>query len=310
MPAPSAPLPAHAETATEQNFIDQLQQNTPGPGTPISGRVLLDGKPMPFFGVTTTDDATFLPGLGTFHRPTAIRSDDGRFTVKPRDNRQRDLVIAGPGFERRVIRAIPPNQSDIGDIEVERGHKIEGTVRDTAGHPVPNATVTFSPSTGAASREHLDDLTDLELGVITVNADDHGHYVIEGAAPDIPSSVPSSKSRYVDTPMQLSARFAHEASVPVVVPDEDAAIDLTVRETGVLELIAPGRAPEEFIVIDVRAAGSSDVSLRFSLYDEHSRMDLELPIGDYDVIVSLHGRGETKEHVSVTSAGSTRVVAE
>lgn len=297
-------------SSTERNFLDQLPPSTTEPGTPISGRVLLNGEPVPFFGVTATDDATFTPGLGTFFRPTPFHTSDGRFTITPRNSRDRDLVIAGPGFERLAVRAVPRGQSDIGDINVTNGHRIEGVVRDDVGRPVANATVTFSPSTGAATatasaRDGVDQLTDLLLGVITVNSDQHGHYVIQGAAADTPWP-----TKYFAGPMQVIARSPDHASVPVVLPDADATADLTLQKTGVVELVAPGRALHEFIVIDVRAAAAPDVSLRFSLDDSQKRVRAEVAVGDYDVTISLHGRGDTKERVSIMPRGSTTLVAE
>lgn len=253
-----------------------------------------------------TSDATFLPGIGTFARPTPVQANDGRFTVKPHDSRYRDLIVAGPGFERRVIRAVPLKQDDIGDVEVTRGHTLEGTVRDESGKPVPHATVSFSPSMGAASREHVDELTDLLLGNITVTADDRGHYVIKGVSQDIPSKYPT----YGPDPMQLSARFGHEASVPVVVPDADARLDLTVHPAGTLELLAPGREHGEIVIIDVLAPGTSEVRMRFSLYDQHARKDVQLPSGTYDLTVSARCCPDSKEHVAITAGATTRFVAE
>jgi hypothetical protein len=301
-------LPWHEESSTERNFLDQLPPSDTEPGRPISGRVLLDGKPVSFFGVTATNDATFTPGLGTFFRPTPFQTSDGRFTITPRNARDRDLIIAGPGFERVAVRAVPRNQGDIGDVNVTSGHQIEGVVRDESGHPVANATVTFSPSTSAATasrRDDIDQLTDLLLGVVTVNCDERGHYVIQGVAGDTPWP-----TKYVQGPMQVIARSPDLASVPVTVPQADATADLTLHKAGVLELVAPGRAPHELIVIDVRAVMAPDVSLRFSLYDTHERVRAEIAAGEYDVVISLHGRGDRKERVSITPLGSTKVVAE
>jgi hypothetical protein len=268
--------------------------------------VLLNGQPVPFFGVTATDDATFTPGLGSFFRPTPFQTSDGRFTITPRSVRDRDLIIAGPGFERIAVRAVPRKQSDIGDINVTTGHRIEGVVRDEAGNPVAGATVTFSPSTSAATaRDDIDQLTDLLLGVITVTSDERGHYVIQGAAGD-----PPWPATYVDGPTQLIARSPDLASVPVIIPDGDTTADLTLHKSGVLEIVAPGRARHEIVLINIRAAAAPDVSLRFTLYDNHSHVRTQVAAGAYEAVVSLDGRGDAKERITVAASGTTKFVAE
>lgn len=106
----------------------------PHVGARITGRVMLDGTPVRYFGVSVlqADEWT------VEREPTAFRQPDGRFDIAF-DGRPLHVVMAGPGFAREVVAV--DHAADVGVIEVHRGRTLEGHVRDAAGMPIADAEV-------------------------------------------------------------------------------------------------------------------------------------------------------------------------
>ena len=178
-----APKPAAAFSSAPKQRTDSALIAE----TSISGRVILDGQPIRDFGLTITPNASFR-FLG-FWKPHAIHTEDGRFEISlgPMTSMHADVVIAGAGFARRVIPRVElTGHTTLGTIEVTRGHRFEGVVRNEHGRVVANARVTFDAF--RPDPMHMpkpdDELTRLALGLISAMTDVHGRYVIEGAAWD------------------------------------------------------------------------------------------------------------------------------
>jgi hypothetical protein len=126
----------------------------------ITGRVVLDGRPVPFFGVA-------LGPLG----PEPRYAPDGRFELEVQTVTElpeaRTIALVGPGFERLVldrVLAIPGKTTNLGDIAVSAGKSLRGRVVTASGAPVVGATVVV----------HIGDGLDTEVTLNAENEDRRG----------------------------------------------------------------------------------------------------------------------------------------
>ena len=104
----------------------------------VTGRVVLNGKPVDYFGMTLTDE------VDRHADPVPIHDSDGRFTKTKLGQRPFAISISGPGFEPKVIEHVhvkPGEQLDLGDIAVTSGRVLRGRVVDRSGMPVADAAV-------------------------------------------------------------------------------------------------------------------------------------------------------------------------
>jgi hypothetical protein len=220
----NSPMPPELMTATGAGSAAGPQ--AAAGDTFVVGRVLLDGQPVPYYGVTVARNFTSF-----YQPPTPIRAADGRFRVAVPKPDTWDVVIAGPGFARTVLpgKAIGDGQTlDLGDISVGHGHTIRGAVRDDSGAPVANARVALvaSPWPGAS-----DDLAELAHGNIAAITDARGNYRIAGTA-----AIALDTGR-----RQITASTADQRwSLPAMVPDTDATVDFMVGPTGALDATVVG----------------------------------------------------------------------
>lgn len=109
----------------------------------ITGRVLLDGQPMPYYGLIVTEH----PRNSWQKTPTAVRSPDGRFTHNGVAPGSWGVVVGGPGVARKVIENVVVTEgkvTDLGDITLDRGQKVHGRVTTPNGVAVAGATVSVS----------------------------------------------------------------------------------------------------------------------------------------------------------------------
>lgn len=139
----------------------------------LAGKLVLDGAPVPYFGVLLTNHYT-----GALEkRPVVVRSGSGKFCITAR-HALYDIYIAGPGFARRVIREVNVGDADLGVLEVEPGGMVAGRVVDEQGRPVRDAPVRLSPGyPRSMDREELGDLT---LNIHHATTDEDGRYSIGG----------------------------------------------------------------------------------------------------------------------------------
>jgi len=80
----------------------------------ITGRVLLDGKPVTYYGVAIDEDAN-----ASYSRPVPVRDPAGRFTRRDVAPGTFAIIIVGPGFARRVVEGVhvtSGGMTDVGDI--------------------------------------------------------------------------------------------------------------------------------------------------------------------------------------------------
>lgn len=101
--------------------------------------MVLDGKPVTYYGVAIDEDPT-----DTYGQPTPVRDPAGRFTQRDVAPGRFAVIIVGPGFARRVVdgvQVVSGRVTELGDIAVTRGDRVHGRVVDARGAGVAGATV-------------------------------------------------------------------------------------------------------------------------------------------------------------------------
>jgi hypothetical protein len=191
------------------------------------------------------------------------------------------MIIAGPGFSRRVIA----NQYvgadrlvDLGRIEVDPGHKVRGRVTDAHGFPLPGVDVTILETPLAISTPVGDDvLGSFARGNYVSTTDSDGYYLIEGVSrSDLLGGHPTISS-VVDGKV---------ASGPRPVPNADVTIDLVLLPVGVIDgsVVGADQDTMESGVL-VRSTSNADVSL-VAIVSDNGTFHLEnVPEAEYDVVL-------------------------
>ncbi|MBA2542698.1 MAG: hypothetical protein H0V17_23845, partial [Deltaproteobacteria bacterium] len=111
----------------------------------ITGRVLLNGQPVPEFGIVVVANRWMKPPA------IPVRQPGGRFEVHVPAGTF-DLIIAGPGFARTMLveKSLRPGViTDLGDITLKPGFTISGQITDMTGRSVPGAEITVEQTSGA-----------------------------------------------------------------------------------------------------------------------------------------------------------------
>lgn len=188
----------------------------------ITGRVLLAGEPVPYFGFAVTEDAA-----DSYTRPTPVRDEDGRFTHKDATPGTVVVVIIGPGFTRKAIenvQVVAGQTTDLGDITVERGESIRGRVVDERGAGIAGATVSLL---GDASANCIG-LRRIMQGEPSATTDASGNYELFGVPP-------STEERTIK-----AADPTHGVSAFTAVPVGQSTVEIVLQATGSIEGVAAG----------------------------------------------------------------------
>lgn len=245
----------------------------------ITGRVLFAGQPVSYFGYAITESVT-----DRYGRPTPVRDEAGRFTVKDATPGTVAVVIVAPGFARKAIgdvHVVPGKTTDLGDIIVERGETIRGRVVDDRGLGIAGATVRV----GSASSSNGSLLRQLMHGESTATSDANGAYELFGAPP-------SSEERTV--------RATHPtkgASHPATLAEGASTVELVLRGTG--DIVGTIAATDGKIAV---AELVDEPGHRYyeSIDDDGKFAFTRLPYGTYRVDVrSASGAGSTTVEVRV-----------
>jgi hypothetical protein len=259
---------------------------TPPPeltGTAIAGRVVLEGTPVRYYGVIAS---TSYPKSAPPEPARVIRASDGRFRVVVKDLGPWDLVIAGPGFARKIIvsTSVPEGTTkDLGDIEVTHGHTIRGVVRDGYGAPVPSADIALVSTPLAEPGSVLDDLARGNLSAIT---SDDGSYEIDDVG-----QIAFRSSR----PTITATTRDHRTSLSSPVPDADTTIDFTVQPVGTLEVRVTGSVQGRVVV---HTTGKPMVLVPGHQTAGVYRVDA--PAGDYEIVVfNVTGQAPPSQRITI-----------
>jgi hypothetical protein len=258
----------------------------------LVGRVVADGVALPSFVIKATRDVTpWEPALPV----KRFYARDGRFRFALPTSGSWSVVVASRGFVRAFAfgNDVAIGETlDLGDFELERGHVIEGTVRDRNGAPVADARVTLVSDTADLDEDEDAGLTDGMLSAVTA-AD--GSYRLEGEAQASaygPPSIRATTNTYL-------------ASHAVKIANRDATVDINVLPTGSIDVIAPGFAGT--VLIEPCAECAMILARRD---DDDVFWFNDVPIGDY--AIELLDRGWTRvavRLVTVTERAVTTVTA-
>lgn len=255
----------------------------------LTGRVLLDGAPLPYFGVVVAKK----PFMMTIAPPRVVRATDGRFTLRPVEPGTFSVVIMGLGTERKKIENVigtPGQAVDLGDISLTRGLRISGRVRDESGSPVAGAIVAIG-----RGQRGIDDgpLAQAFRGEFQTSTDAAGAYAFDGVAP--------IRERF--QPPEISASHSVLGiSAPATIPDKDAKIDLVIVATGGIDGVVAGMSSGNVTA----RVGSSPSGFPISARIEGTgafHFDRLLP-GVYTV--STYSDGREKSSIQVTVVGGKR----
>lgn len=187
----------------------------PGLAT-VTGRVVLDGAPVRYFGVMITKAPSSLYS----ERITTVNDDAGAFAQKDIAPGTWSVVIVGPGFASKIIDNVVANDgrtTDLGTIVVDRGRTLVGRVTDARGRPVAGALVVAGESLGSVASDRIDQR---QQGDTTDRTDANGRYELAG--------LPDSDS------LKIVARIAGGASHEREIAPTEAVVDLVVQEVGTI----------------------------------------------------------------------------
>jgi hypothetical protein len=266
--------------------------------TALTGRIVLDGKPVREFAIVLTRDAG---SVGVYERPRVIRSNDGRFTLRP-EEKGRDVVIVGREFARHIVLRSEIEElkkPDLGDIAVSPGNTIRGTVRDEKGVPLANAHIALITTPTKFAEDATDDWVQLSVGNLATTTDARGNYVLEGVAANL---------RRGSNHPELTAWTSDRASLPVPMPYGNAAVDFNVAPTGAIEVTTNG-PPESIVMAEQVSNPHTALRARRPSVGTGTTMFDRVPAGDY-VVSLITPRLATKvvqQRVTVTAGSTTSI---
>ncbi|HEX4450146.1 MAG TPA: carboxypeptidase-like regulatory domain-containing protein [Kofleriaceae bacterium] len=171
---------------------------SPRPGA-LTGRVVMDGRPVDYFGMTLTDETTKRGELVPIH------DQDGRFTKTQLGQRVFSVSVSGPGFEPKVLAHVqvkPGEQLDLGDIAVASGRVLRGRVIDRSGMPIADAAVVARTDSVIDAAVTLANDRDRRPGARTDSA---GRFELAGLPEDISGyQIQASTAGALAPPRELS----------------------------------------------------------------------------------------------------------
>jgi protocatechuate 3,4-dioxygenase beta subunit len=222
----------------------------------LTGRVLLDGKPLPAFAVAVPDTE-----LAVRSTPVGFRGEDGRFTLRGLDRGVVQVGVVAPGTARKVledVQLVEGQTTDLGDIAMVRGARLRGQVRDVRHAPIEDATVTL----GRPYPFGVDASPPWFRGVHVTTTDATGSFRFDGV------DIVDRRGR----PLEISATHPRRgASAAQRVASEHAAIELVLHglggidgrldglgEAGMLRLTSKSPAKTELVTVLANGEFHSD----------------------------------------------------
>jgi Carboxypeptidase regulatory-like domain len=265
-------------------------------GAAITGRVLFDGKPMPYFGLSLHQRDIFTGGR------MAIRDADGQFTLGHLEPGTWQLTLVGPGtrmkrFDQITIESGRP--VDVGDVVLEPGQRIRGRVRDRSGAPVSGARVIIGdrPTRYEAPAQH----DRWFQGPCETTTDATGAYALDGV---------ELRPELVGPQHIWATHPTSGVSVIRALREGDETIDIELLGSGHIEGVVEGARGGVPVVLARRAdepggvrrtivTKSSDVR-----YVAEFRFD-DVPPGAYVISLQVPERvGTSPVHVTVVDGQS------
>jgi hypothetical protein len=179
----------------------------------ITGRVVLDGAPVTYFGVivTKTPDRRYSESTAT------VNDDRGVFAQKDIAPGTWSVIVLGPGFATKTIDRVVVDEgrtTDLGTITVERGRIVRGRVTDANGRPVPDALVVAGESLFSLANNRVDQRSQ---GDTSARTDADGRYELVGLP---------------DEELKIVARTPRARSVERTLGTTETVVDLVLEEVG------------------------------------------------------------------------------
>lgn len=147
-------------------------------GGSVVGRVMLEGKPVPYFGIIFS--ANYMTKAQT--APYVVQAPDGRFSLHEVPARDWDILVVAPRYGTLIAPGHEVTRGgvlDLGDLVMRRGRTIVGRVIDLDGRPVTGATVRIVTSD---LYPPSDEMTDISLGNFETRSDLQGRYRFDGVS--------------------------------------------------------------------------------------------------------------------------------
>jgi hypothetical protein len=281
-------LPDSVPGSIVESSDDDDATSEPVPTARLTGRVVCDGRPVSKFAIVRK-------GLADYRwttDPAFIVATDGRFTLSDlRESSGTVHVLAlGTAWTSTETLELEPGASlDLGDIVLERGLRITGTVCNTLGEPISNARVVI----GRPRRD--DALHDAVEGNFATTSGPDGTFVFDGVHVD-------------DAQTRISACHpVHGASLHELLGGVDETVDLVLVPTGRIEgTLEPNSAMRSDLI--VRAAiGEHGVGIVTARPSGFFAIENLIP-GDYMIeLVQLSKAPRRVAHVTVIAGQCTRV---
>ena len=259
----------------------------------ISGRVLLDGIPLPYFGVSLT------PPRVSGGSPMGVRDQDGCFKLKHVVPGTWRLALLGPGTRLKVIEDItvePGHTVSLGDIVMERGQRVAGHVRDSSGAAVAGARVIVGRWTRIAGTEQSR-LAQSFFDHFEATTDANGAYLLDG----IDAHHPLSR-----TPQMWATHLAAGVSTIRELLPTDSAVELDLVGAGDIEGAIEGLRGGRPTAFATR--GDEPQRARMAFPDKNGTFRFEdLPVGEYVVSLDVGSEQVSSENVTVVANQTTSV---
>jgi len=233
----------------------------------IWGQVVLNGQPVPNFGLTLTGHRS---AAHYFARPIPVRDEQGRFSIEVPTHGYWQLIVSGTGFARHLLDSVSIKGPKLTTarlvrIEVTRGYVVAGNVTDTSGRPIAGAVVTMSQSPPARLK---DALWEISRGNISATTDRDGRYRLD----DISVVAPYGR---------ISASAPDLASVPIRSrTDQNAVIDLVLLPVGTVK-VALREQDVSGTIVAQRVNESTKLSPFF--FVDNTFEFTNIPIGEYEI---------------------------
>jgi hypothetical protein len=242
-------------------------------GATLVGRALLDGAPLPYFGVRVT-------AARSAGRPTGVRSADGRFAVPHVPPGPIRVSLLGPGTQLVTTDEIivTGNETiDLGDIALARGHRVNGFVRDRSGKPVADARILVGRLSALKTFENTwSRLERWFQGQYEGRTDETGAYVLDGTF--VARGSPLPEILWATHPIAGDSIIRELADV-------DATIDFILEGRGRIEGVVENLRGGHTSVTAVRA--DEPLYARQTMVSVDRRFEFDVPPGEYVVRLAL-----------------------
>ncbi|MFN0253091.1 MAG: carboxypeptidase regulatory-like domain-containing protein [Kofleriaceae bacterium] len=256
----------------------------------VTGRVVLDGVPVGYFGVIVTKT----PERRYAERTTTVNDERGVFVQRDIAPGTWSVIVLGPGFATKTIDGVVGDEgrtTDLGTIVVERGRVVRGRVTDGGGRPVHDALVVAGESLFSLASNRVEQRSQ---GDTSARTDADGRYELVGLQAE---------------ELKIAARTPRARSVERTLGVDETVVDLVVEEVGsVVGTIANVRTSQIGVVLSLAGEDALTYGPRY-----HGDIDRagdyrveNVPPGRYTVRVMGENTLPEKE-VDVASNTTSRV---